>query len=124
MYTIREVKNTAFVVPLLDAFDNVCGYTSVLPSAVELVQTEDNTPFVRFRFPTGDTAAMELDRVAILTKMQYRDDLFGESNSALNPTLQLINLQRQGIQEGIKNGATFRFMARMTNFAKAEDIKK
>lgn len=124
VYTIREVKNTAFIVPLLDEFDRTVGYQSVLPSSVELVQSTDGTPFVRFRFDTGDAAAMELSRVGILTKFQYRDDIFGENNAALNPTLQLINLQRQGIEQGIKNGATFRFMARLTNFAKPEDLKK
>lgn len=109
---------------MLDEFDRVTGYQPVLPSSVELVQSTDGTPFVRFHFLTGDAAAMELERVCILTKFQYKDDMFGESNNALNPTLQLINLQRQGISEGIKNGATFRFMARLTNFSKPEDLKK
>lgn len=124
VYTIREVKNTAFVVPILDEYGQVCGYTTMLPNAVELVASTDGEPFVRFRFASGETAAMELSRVCILTKMQYSDDFFGESNRALNPTLQMIHLQRQGIEHGIKNGATFRFLARMTNFVKPEDLKK
>ena len=67
---------------------------------------------------------MELSRVGIMTRYQYRDDLFGESNGALGPTMQLISMQEQGITEGIKNGATFRFMARVTNFTKSEDLTK
>ena len=59
-----------------------------------------------------------------MTRHQYKDDLFGSSNSALSATLDLVNMQRQGIREGIKNGATFRFMAKVTNFTKPEDLAK
>lgn len=58
----------------------------------------------------------------VITKMQYKDDAFGDSNSALNSTMELLNMQNQGITEGVKNGATFRFMAEMTNFLKPKDL--
>ena len=40
------------------------------------------------------------------------------------PTLQLLSTQNQGLAEGIKNGASFRFMATVNNFAKAADLAK
>ena len=55
---------------------------------------------------------------------QYEDDMFGTSNDALKDTLQLLDIQRQGIAEGVKNSATFRFMARVGNFTKPEDLAK
>ena len=60
----------------------------------------------------------------VIRRMQYRDDLFGDSNAAMVPTLQLLDMQRQGITEGIKNAATFRFMARLKNFSKHDDLRK
>ena len=36
--------------------------------------------------------------------------------------MDLILAQNQGIQEGIKNGATFRFMAQLMNYATDEDV--
>ena len=38
--------------------------------------------------------------------------------------MDLINIQNQGITEGVKSGATFRFMARLSNFSKSEDLAK
>jgi hypothetical protein len=52
----------------------------------------------------------------------YRSDIKGEDNRALNPTLQLLGIQNQGIEEGIKNSASFRFMATVNNFTKGSDL--
>jgi hypothetical protein len=38
--------------------------------------------------------------------------------------MDLIHIQNQGIQEGVKSAATYRFMAQLSNFAKAEDLAK
>ena len=42
----------------------------------------------------------------------------------MKETMQLIHIQNQGIEEGVKNAATFRFMAQLANFAKPEDLAK
>ena len=67
---------------------------------------------------------VERELCGLMTKFQYKDDFFGESNSALAPTMDLIHTQDQGIKEAIKNGATFRFMAKLNNFSKPEDLAK
>ena len=59
-----------------------------------------------------------------MTKFQYKSDLFGESNRALDDTMDLISIQRQGIKESVKNSATYRLMARVNNFTKADDLAK
>lgn len=38
--------------------------------------------------------------------------------------MELINIQNQGITEGVKSAATFRFMAKLNNFTKPEDLAK
>jgi hypothetical protein len=81
-------------------------------------------PWLRFRFSNGNTTALPLAEVGILTRHQFRHDHFGESNTALTPTMELISMQQQGIPEAIRNSATFRFMARLNNFAKADDLRK
>ena len=67
---------------------------------------------------------MELLSCGILTKFQYQDDFFGSSNAALTPTMELIHLQNQAITEAVKNSNTYRFMARINNFTKPEDLAK
>lgn len=121
--TIRQIHNTAFIVPVYDQYGEPSGIFTPLPDRCELIQYGD-TPYLRYRFSHGETAAIELAYCGVLTKFQYRDDFFGETNAALLPTLDLIHIQNQGIQEGVKSAATYRFMAKVNNFSKAEDLKK
>lgn len=121
--TILDMQNTAFIVPVFDTFGDIVGIYPILPSLCELVNV-DGDPWIRYRFNNGKTAAIALDECGVLTKHQYTDDFFGSNNSALNDTMRLINIQTQAVNEAVKNSNTFRFMARMTNFAKAEDIAK
>jgi hypothetical protein len=67
---------------------------------------------------------MELSRCAVITKHQLKDDFFGEKNTALDPTMRLVNMVNQGIMEGVKNGATYRFMAQLAGKAFDEDLRK
>lgn len=120
---ILDVHNTAFVVPVKDENFVTTGYYPVLPNRCELVEYKDEI-WLRYKFSTGDVGAVRLDECVILTQHQYKKDFFGESNMALEPTLKMIDLNKQGIEEAIRNGATFRFWAKMNNFTKAEDLKK
>lgn len=121
--TILDVNNTAFIVPVLDEFGEVEGIYPVLTSRCEL-REYGGTVYLRYAFATGQYAAIEFARCGVMTKFQYQDDFFGESNDALRPTMELINIQNQGIAEAVKSSATFRFMARMTNFSDPEDLAK
>lgn len=117
-------KNTAFLVPVLGEYGEAVGVIGVLPQRWELVESKSGTVFLRFYFSNGKRAAMELDRTGIMTRYQMDSELFGENNEALKATLDLIAMQRQGITEGIKNGATYRFMATVANFSKDEDLAR
>lgn len=121
--TILEVQCTAFIVPVIDDYGSPTGIFPVLPSCCELKDV-NGTPFLQYRFVTGETAAIALGLCGVMTKFQYLDDLMGTSNRALTGTMDLIEMQQQGIQEGIKNGATFRFMATMANFTADDDLAK
>ena len=121
--TILDVNNTAFIVPVFDQSMTITGIFPVLPSSCTLVEYNDEV-WLRYQFSSGQYAAVEFRKCAVLTKHQYRDDFFGDSNKALHETMQMIHIQNEGIEEGIKNSATFRFMAQLNNFASAEDLKK
>ena len=121
--TILDIHNTAFIVPVKDKSLTTTGYYSVLPNKCELVEY-DNEIWLRYEFNTHEVGAVRLYECAVLTQHQYKRDFFGETNEALTPTLKMIDLNKQGIEEAIRNGATFRFWAKMNNFTKADDLKK
>lgn len=121
--TLYETKNTCFIAPVLDEFDRTIGFYPVNPAQTEVVDI-GGEPWLRYRFNSGEWAAIELARCGVISKYLYNNDLIGETNAALNPTLRLLDLQNQGIAEGIKNSASFRFMATINNFTKAQDLAK
>lgn len=121
--TILDVNNTAFIVPVFDERMIITGVFPVLPSSCSLVEYGGEI-WLRYQFASGQYAAVEARKCAILTKHQYHSDFFGDSNFPLKETMQLIHIQNQGIEEGVKNAATFRFMATLNNFSSSEDLAK
>ena len=119
--TILDVNNTAFIVPVFDERMIITGVFPVLPHSCTLVEYGGEV-WLRYKFSSGQYAAVEFKKCAVLTKYQYHDDFFGDSNFALRNTMQLIHIQNQGLEEGVKNAATFRFMATLNNFANDEDL--
>ena len=121
--TILDIHNSALITPVYDQYGEISGIYAPLPNKCEVVQF-GGVPYLRYEFSQGERASIELNYCGIMTKYQYRDDFFGESNRALLPTLDLIHIQNEGIQEGVKSAATYRFMAQLSNFSKAEDLAK
>ena len=121
--TILDMQNTAFIVPVLGEYGEPVGIFPVLPSLCEVVQYQGE-PWLRYTFAGGQKASIEMSSCGIMLKHQYRDDFFGESNRALNDTMKLISMQSQGITEAVKNSNTFRFMARVNNFTKPDDLAR
>lgn len=121
--TILDTNNSCLIVPSFDNYGRVKAVYPVLPQRSKMVE-KNGEPWVAFEFVNGRYAQLPIWQVAVMTRMQYRNDYFGESNDALKPTMRLIDIQNQGITEGIKSAATYRFMATLSNFIKPEDMKK
>ena len=121
--TIYYNCNTLFITPVWDDYGEISGIFTPVPERCEMVQF-NGVPYLRYEFSRGQKAAVELEYCGIMTRMQYKNDFFGENNHALIPTMDLIHIQDQGIKEGVKSAATYRFMAQLSNFSKAEDLAK
>lgn len=120
--TILDCTNNLFIVPVQTEKYETIGFFPVLPENVKLIEDRRGTLWVRYHFRNGQTGIIEFDRCAFLCKHQFKSDFFGEDNRALRPTLDLISVQDQGIKEAVKNGASYRFMASVSNFTKTEDL--
>lgn len=122
--TIYEMQNNVIIVPILDEYDNIAGLFPVLPSSCEVVQTKGGKEYLRYTFANNQKAAIELEKCGVITKHQYKNDIFGDSNNSLNSTLTVLDLNKQAIKAAVEGSNSYKFMARMTNFAKDEDIAK
>lgn len=121
--TILDCTNTCFIVPVLNDELETVGIYPLLPFYATVIDY-NGEPWLKYQFNNGYVGAVELQKCAILTKYQYKNEWFGESNGALDDTMALLNIQNQGIQEAVKNSASYRFIAKLTNFAKPEDLTK
>lgn len=121
--TILDVKNTVVIVPVYDEDLNVTGYYPVLPHRCEIVQYK-NEPWILYTFADQKKAAEKLRLCAILTRHQFRHDFFGDANTALNETMKLIDINRQGIEAAVENSASYSFLAQTDNFMDSDDLEK
>lgn len=120
--TILDCCNNCFIVPIYNDKLQKVGIFPVLPSQCKVVTYKDEL-WVRYSYMSGrETAACKLSECVLLVKFQFKNDFFGTNNSALDDTMSLIDIQTQGIKEAIKSTAGYKFMAKMTNFSKLEDL--
>ena len=119
--TVLGVRNNVFLIKTRNNDGTPNGIINIVPESWELVEYE-NEPWIRFILRENKRRAERLSETGIMTRFQYRNELFGENNEALKPVLDLISMQRQGITEGIKNGNSYRFWAKSDNWASDEDI--
>ena len=119
--TVLGARNNVFLVKTRDEYGNATGIINIVPASWELVEYQGE-PWLRFTLSNNKHRAERLADVGIMTRFQYKSELFGEGNEALTPVLDLIKMQRQGITEGIKNGNSYRFWAKSDNWASDEDL--
>ena len=121
--TIYEMDTTVFIVPGLDRNLNTIALFPLKPSHTDVVDL-DGEPWFIFHLYTGEVMAIEVSRVAVISKFQYLSDFFGEGNAVMNPTLGLMDAQRQAEMQAIQNGARIRFIGRVAGMTHGDDLKR
>lgn len=122
--TILSVNTTAFIIPLYhEDYVTIKGYYPLLPQQTEIIDVNGEA-WLRYTFNNGEKAAIEFSRVGVLTQYQFKNDFFGDGNAPLLSTLSLMDIQKQGMEEAIKQSANIRFMAKLGQTMRPEDIKK
>lgn len=120
LVTIMQIKNTAFILPLRNGFQTT-GFYPVNPQCVELIQSGKDFGY-KFTLPGGTFALPTFD-VGVINQYLYKSDVFGETNAPLIPTIEVLDQNKQGIIEGVKNSAYLRFMAILDGTYKSETLE-
>lgn len=121
--TTFAVDNTAIIAPLFDAsYEKIIGFYPLATPKARIVDA-DGEKYIRYEFNPGNFGAFRLDEAGVMTQFQYKDEIFGESNACLYPTMELIHTNNQGIIEGVKSSATLRFLAKIAQTLKPDDLE-
>ena len=120
--TILDCTNNLFIVPVQNRYFETTGFFPVLPENVKLVEDKSGKLWLRYTFHNNEHGVIEFERCAYLNKHQYKSDFFGDSNRALNRTLDMISINDQAIEEAVKQSGSYRFLAQVSNFVSAEDL--
>ena len=120
--TRYKADTTAYIVAQLDRDLNVVGLHSVKPLYVEIVEYEGE-PWAIFHLATG-LFVIEWRFVCVLARFQYESDYFGGGNLPLDPTLSLMDTQRQAEELAVKNGARIRFIGKVASLTHEDDLRR
>ena len=123
VWTILQVNETCVIVPVTDNGGTQVGYWPVLPSQCEAYDV-DGDCWLRLSFPgTGETY-VPWAKVGVMTRHQYKSDLFGDGTDALRPTLELMHAENEAEQTAIKQGAAVRFIGKFSQNLDPKDMRK
>lgn len=124
MATIYQVENAVFIIPELDKdAETITGFHNVAPSRSQIVRGDDARLYLKYEY-YGNKYAIEFEKIGILSKFLYKNGIFGENNSAIATTLEVMETNNKGIIEGVKNGASIRFFAKLGSTLLSEDVEK
>ena len=122
--TTYSVDNTAIIAPLFDpSYEKIIGFYPLATPKTRIIDVE-GVKYIRYEFEAGNHGIFRLDEAGIMNQFQYKHELFGENNSCLYPTMELIHTNNQGIIEGVKSSATLRFLAKIAQTLKPKDLEE
>lgn len=124
--TCLAVNNTAFIVPIFSPEDRetIIGLYPAVPETCVVKADESGEPWLEYAFGSGQRAAVRLSRVGILRRHYYKSDIFGETNKPILETLKLLHTQAEAIDNGVKQSATIRFIAKLASALQPESVAK
>ena len=105
--------NNSFIIPILDEYDNTVGLFPIQYTNASL-KSYMGEPYMEYTFANGQKGVIELSRVGHMKRMQYKSDIFGDTNGALNGTLQLIHAQNESVTNALKQSGVIRFMGQLS----------
>lgn len=121
--TIHEMDTTVFIVPGLDRSLNTVALFPLKPIYTDIVEL-DGEPWCVFHLVTGEVMAIEYSRCAVVSKFTYLSDIFGAGNEVLDPTLALMDAQRQAELQALQTSARIRFIGRVNGMTHGDDLRK
>lgn len=122
--TLLEIHNVVFIYIMRDELGKVIGLYP-MPKAQYKPKEYQGRLFIEFLFENGTTMVHAWDDLAVLRKDFNTSDIFGDSNSAISGSLDLLNTTAEGMENAIKSTANLRGILKSTKaMLSDDDVKK
>lgn len=116
------LTNNVFIWPEYDNQGKLVALWPINYTNFKMKQTDRGTLIAQFQLTYAHEYTVPYSNLIHLRNKFTTDELFGDTNDALNPIAELTNAQNQGIINGIKNSALIRGILKSVNIIKEEDM--
>jgi len=128
--SIYEAENNAFIIPIYEdrSAGKIVGLYPVRGADCKITRVSGGKMMLKYKVygtsKVPETYAIPYEEVGHMRNHFYRNEFFGESNAPLDTTMNLLSMQQQAIINSVEQSATIRFMAKLANFIKPDDLKR
>lgn len=123
IWTILEVNDTCVIVPWYDEEGVHAGYWPLLPRKTNAVDV-DGELWLQMIFSDGQERLVPWTEAGVLTRHQYKSDLFGDGADVLRPTLALMDAQTQAEQAAIERNGQVTFIGKVGQVLRPDDMER
>lgn len=124
LVTHYYLYNNAFAYLQKDDKGNLTGIYPLSPLNMEYLTDLTGTLYCRFLFMGGKQFTIPFTEVFTIRRFFNSNDLLGDTNTAILPTLDLAHTQSEGIENSIKSSATIRGLLKYNQVLSPENLKK
>ena len=122
--TLLELHNTAFIYIMRDDYGKCTGLYPMPHATYEAVEVGGEL-YIKFYFLNGLVMTHSWEDLAVLRKDYNTSDIFGDDNTAIITSLDLLNTTNQGMANAIKSTANLRGIIKSTkSMLTDDDVKK
>ena len=122
--TLYEIHNTVFIYINRDEMGRAIGLYPIPFCNAEAVE-QGGELFIRFQLPIGQTLVAAWSDLAVLRKDYNSSDIFGDANTAISTSLDLLSTTNQGMANAIKSTSNLRGLLKSTKaMLSDDDVKK
>lgn len=122
--TLLELYNTVFIYIKRDDSFNCIGLYPMPKAQYEAVEWQDEL-YIKFMFDSGTHTTISWEDLAVLRKDYNKSDIFGDTNNAIDTSLELMNTTAEGMANAIKSTANLRGILKSKKaMLSDEDVKK
>lgn len=121
--TLYEINNTVFVYVNRDDRGRPISFYPVPNCPAEAVEISGRL-YIKFTFSGGQKLTASWDDLLVLRKHFNKSDIFGDANSAVTTSLDLLDTAGQGMANAIKSTANLRGILKSTKAMLSDDDVK